>query len=263
MTLFARCTRTTESPNFVLQSSTLPRKVDSMPTSTEAEEHLRVIRSLMEKATSYRAVSAPAAAIGGILAVAASFAMGNWWPLGRGGGVGEKAIEPLHFLFVWLGVLAVTGAVNIYFLWRDSQKRGDVFVSARMKTALMALLPSYIVAIFCTVLLICSSLPNLVVPVWITCHGLALLGTSHFAPRSLVILGWAFMITGLLSIVPVVHANWPMLGESPIENATPAGQIWMRNSGLLTSQFWMAGTFGLFHLIYAACTWPRKTGGEV
>jgi hypothetical protein len=23
----------------------------------------------------------------------------------------------------------------------------------------------------------------------------------------------------------------------------------------------MTATFGLFHFIYAACTWPRKTGG--
>ena len=43
-----------------------------MIARSEAEEHLRVIRSLMEKATIYRALSAPAALVGGLLTISAS-----------------------------------------------------------------------------------------------------------------------------------------------------------------------------------------------
>jgi hypothetical protein len=54
----------------------LSAKVIAMSTTEVALENLRIIRSLMEKAHIYRAVSAPAALTGGLLALAASA-----WPL--------------------------------------------------------------------------------------------------------------------------------------------------------------------------------------
>ena len=233
-------------------------KVHAMPNRSDAEEHLRIIRSLMEKATIYRAISAEAAAVGGVLAVGASFAFGSWSrERGDAGFVINAIQQPLQFLAVWLAVLAIVACANLFFLWRYARKRGDVFISSWMKTAVIALLPGYLVAAFCTFLFVQSPTPNLMVPVWIVCHGLALLGTAHFAPRSLVILGWAFLLAGLLSIIPVANANWPVLGGMPL-GPNSLG-IWLRNNGLLTAQCWMAFTFGLFHLIYAACTWPRKS----
>jgi hypothetical protein len=70
--------------NFALQSVALLYKVVVMKP-TEAEEHLRVIRSLMEKATIYRAISAPTAFVGGL----ASLLFGGslffrWRPLPSG-----------------------------------------------------------------------------------------------------------------------------------------------------------------------------------
>ena len=235
-----------------------------MPTSTEAEEHLRVIRSLMEKATIYRSISAPAAALGGVLSIGASFAFGNWWPVGPVSvEKPEHIIEGSHFLALWLGVLAVTALANLYFLWRAAKARRDFFVSPGMRAAARSLLPSYTVAAFGAYWLIWSPMPNFVVPMWIVCHGLGLLATGHFAPRSLVYLGWAFLLAGLFSIGPISSANWPVLAGFPLDLASEAGRGWIRNHALLTGQLWMAVTFGVFHLIYAACTWPRKTGGEV
>ena len=233
-----------------------------MPTHSDAEEHLRIIRSLMEKATIYRAISAEGAAVGGVLALCVSFAFGNWWPR-KSVDVGDviEAIEsPLHFLWMWLAVLAVAASANLFFLWRAARKRGDVFLSSRMRVAVVALLPSYIVAASLTFLSIQSWVPNLVVPAWIVCHGLGLLATAHFAPRSLVILGWAFLLAGVLSIAPIADANWPVMGGLNLSpSQTP---VFLRNNGLLVAQGWMAGTFGALHLIYAACTWPRRARGS-
>ena len=67
-------------------------------------------------------------------------------------------------------------------------------------------------------------------------YGLALLATAHFSPRSLVILGWAFLLAGLTAVL-LLHAN-----------------LSSRQMGSCL----MGATFGLFHLAYAACTWPRK-----
>lgn len=219
-----------------------------MPPTFEAEEHLRVIRSLMEKATIYRAISSPAAALGGLLSIGASFAFGSWWPLSTAADrMPEQPVGTMQFLLLWLAVLAVTGVANLYFLWRAARERKDFFVSPGMKAAAKALLPNYLVAAVLTGLFVSVSMPAMLVPVWIVCHGLGLLATAHFAPRSLVRLGWAFLFAGLAAgflSVPL----WEM-------GASDA----LHYRGILTGQLWMAATFGLFHVIYALCTWPRKT----
>ena len=74
------------------------------------------------------------------------------------------------------------------------------------------------------------------VVVWIAFYGLMLLSTALFAPRSLALLGWAFLLTSLS--VPVF--------SDIIDN---------RVGGVPTVL--MGVTFGLYHLIYAALNWPR------
>ena len=46
-----------------------------MDERQRAEEHLRVIRTLMERATIYRAISAPTALAGGLIALALTSAI--------------------------------------------------------------------------------------------------------------------------------------------------------------------------------------------
>ena len=77
---------------------------------------------------------------------------------------------------------------------------------------------------------------------WIVFYGLALLSTGLFAPRSLVCLGWAFLLTAL-----VIPALKNALGELPANLPNIA----------------MGITFGLYHLIYAVCAWPRKRVDEI
>ena len=204
-----------------------------MQTRSEAEEHLRVIRSLMEKATIYRAISAPTALVGGVTSVVVGAALAI--KMSGQSATPEGSLRVL-FLAGWLGVLAVTAAANTVFLWRDARRRGDVFVSAGMRAAVLAFSPSYLTAAFFTVLFAPGSLPSM----WMIFYGLGLLATQHFAPRSIALLGWAFLAAGMLVVV--------------LELTSLVDGI--RNANLS-----MIATFGLFHLIYAACTWPRKSAG--
>ena len=209
---------------------------------TEAEEHLRVIRSLMEKATIYRAISAPTALVGGLLSTLAGIVL--VWP------VRETAGEPAVFFCAWLAVLGITAAANALFLRRDARRRGDAFISPGMRMALTALAPSHVAAGFATALAaweaagVHATQLHLSLPAfWCVLHGFGLLATAHFAPRSIARLGWAFLIAGLgaLGLFVVGFGSILPEGVSParISNAV------------------MALTFGLLHLLYAACTWPR------
>ncbi len=242
-----------------------------MPTPSEAEEHLRVIRSLMERATVYRAISAPAAAIGGFLAIVASFAFGNWLEtpgalllalprstLFLAGGfaqnpAGPVAVNSAHIVFcgLWMLVVLAAAAVNFGSLWLDSRRRGAPFASAGMRMALRALLPSYLFAAYWTWLVSGGRFAPLAAPIWIVCHGLALLATAHFAPRSLIYLGWSFLIAGFASIAPIASA---------VLSPFSAGLTSLReiDYGIPVAQAWMAMTFGALHLIYAACVLIRK-----
>ena len=78
--------------------------------------------------------------------------------------------------------------------------------------------------------------------VWIGFYGLALIATQHFAPRSLVFLGWAFLITAAAMIVASRQLEY---------YATP-----------LVPNLAMGVTFGLYHLIYAACVWKPPAPAE-
>ena len=240
--------------SFVIQSHL-------MPTRSEAEEHLRVIRSLMERATVYRAISAPGAAFGGVLAIAVSFAFGNWWP-------GQMMLAPgtrlsgVAFILSWLGVLLVTAGINFWFIWREAEKRGDPFFSPGMRMAQMAVLPSYVVAAFFTVgCLIDQAHAGFIVPIWIICHGVGLLATSHFAPRSFAWLGWAFLLAGLCAASSMIMAGASLVGVDLGLSAKDSAAL-TASAALLQGQLWMASTFGLFHLVYAVCTWPGKTRAQ-
>jgi hypothetical protein len=207
-----------------------------MPTHSEAEENLRVIRSLMERATIYRAISAPVALVAGIAALLGCgfIALAN-----PQGGPGSDFL----FIATWMVVLAVTAVSNAYFLWRDASNRSEVFLSPGMRAALRALIPGFLCgAVFTFVLAkdVALALPF----VWMIFYGLSLLATQHFAPRSLILLGWAFLAAGLVAI-SIGFFGW-----------VPSFFVFHQFYG---PNLAMGATFGLFHIVYAAFTWQRKS----
>lgn len=197
----------------------------------DPREQLRVIRSLMERATIYRALSAPTALIGGLLSLGA-FATAYYAKHIR-----HANLTPRQFLVVWLVVLALTGLSNAIVLWRGAVGRGERFFSAGMKTALANVAPAFVIAGILTCVVhrpidLCLS--------WIVLYGLALLATQHFAPRSLVLLGATFFVAGCILL-----ATWKHLFLAPGQTQPTTLAV----SGI------MAAVFGGVHLAYAAVVW--------
>ena len=208
-----------------------------MTDHSSAEADLRIIRTLMERAATYRAISAPTALVGGGLSLLSAAL------IARSDVSLDRAIRPREFALIWIVVLALTMLVNAFFVSREAKNSGRPFISSGMKLALRAIGPTLIVpAIFTVWFLKIGYLGGLeleLVAVWVVFYGLALLSTALFAPRSLAILGWAFLLTGVS--VPVA-ANAVEGLSSDVPN------------------FVMGITFGAYHLIYAAFTWRRKEG---
>ena len=204
-----------------------------------AEEHLRVIRSLMEKATIYRTVSAEGALIGGALSLIT--AVGGAW-------LATAPITLPHhwcrFELPWAAVFVMTTAVNLFLLRRDAAQGGEEFVSQRMLLAVRGMLPAMLGGGLCLFLQPLGGWAA-IASLWVLFYGISLLAASHFAPRSICWLGRAFFaVGGLLIVVGAVGF-----------------QSWQGINQTVAAHWIMGATFGLLHLVYAACTWPRKRAG--
>ncbi len=195
-----------------------------MEPSREAEEHLRMIRALMERAVIYRAISGQAALAGGTLAVLAA-------ALAR---VTALDATPAGFLGIWLGVLAVSAAFNTFLLWKSAGAQGQPFFSGPMKAALRAILPPLAAGGVAGIAAafgggdfrVCAS-------VWVLCYGLALHSAWSFSPPSLHRLGLVFLAAGVVLLAL---------------SLSPRGLFWAAGPG--SASLIMGATFGLFHVIY-------------
>ncbi|MBL9132977.1 MAG: hypothetical protein JNG86_17340 [Verrucomicrobiaceae bacterium] len=214
-----------------------------MSQTQAALEHLRVIRSLMEKAHIYRAVSAPAALLGGVLALGATI-----WPVVHAAQThGDAAFSNTTFLLVWHGILAACTVLNVALLAREAARRGQSLVSDGMKMALRAVSPPLIVGgVLAGGLVIWLQNLTLAALTWVLCYGLALLATASFSPKSLTRLGWAFVIAGL-----VLFLVWAANGE-----------VRDLRTDLGPASLVMALTFGLLHVVYAIAVFVSRPRGE-
>jgi len=200
-----------------------------MKASETPEEHLRTIRALMERSTIYRAISAPAALLGGILGIVAGAVL--WWI----GGKSPHGPGWHVFVLTWVTGYLIVEGINFTMIYRNALNRGEKFLSAGLRHAVRSLAPPLLcgcatgvsIAAFLNDLGLCAI-------VWVIFFGLALLSTSSFAPRSITWLGRAFATAGVLMLPFYFTLLSPGANKFQI------------------AAFIMASTFGLFHLVYAA-----------
>lgn len=193
-----------------------------MTTREEAVEQLRIIRAVMERATVFRALSGETALIGGAAALAAA-----WLSEGRLG---------WSWAFWWLLGLALVLAFNVFQIFRMKTANQRPFWSPGLRVAVRGALPSLIAGGFLGLLFVRSGADKPAACLWILHYGLALLAIREFAPKSMVWLGWAFVIFGVGSLAGVTAVIDVL-----------AGWVEHTNGSRL-----MAIAFGGFHLIYGA-----------
>jgi hypothetical protein len=191
-----------------------------MTTRDEAAEQLRLIRSVMERATIFRALSGETALVGGAMAVAAAWAS-------------EKFTGWLWASW-WLGGLALVLGFNVFQILRMRALHQRPFWSSGLRVALRGALPSLMAGGFLGLLFVRAGNMQLAACLWILHYGLALLAIREFAPKSMVWLGWAFVIFGVGALAGV-------------SGVVDLFADWTRR---LNGSRLMAIAFGGFHLIY-------------
>ncbi len=194
----------------------------------------------MERATIYRAISAPTAFVGGLC----SLILAAWtlrWQAAEPG----RNVDAREYFFLWSMVFLLALAANTVFIVRGTRPRGESPVSAGMRLAIRSIMPSFFAGVVMSACLtVTTDQPILPTLMWLVFYGLGLLSTMNFAPRSIIVLGWSFLFTGVAVFIYLM--NQSILPE--IDLPTPIR---------FYPSLIMGGTFGLYHLVYAAVVWVR------
>jgi hypothetical protein len=206
-----------------------------------AEDHLHAMEYLLERSGSYQASSARTALVGGLLSIALAGAM-----LASQMRVGGRNLDARTFSEQWALVFLATLASAVLFLSREAQRRGERFVYGGLRLAVSAIIPSLFAGgAISGCITLTSGLPLFPALFWVVFYGLALLSMRHFAPPGLSALGWAFLFTGIAAFIYLMNETiMPEFDLPTPTNLYPAAL--------------MGATFGCYHLIYAACCWPRR-----
>ncbi len=189
------------------------------------EEHLQVIRTLMERVMVYRRALAPVSLFVGAMGLAGAL-VGIWcgWETGRA------------FLWLWLVIGVVTGVGAAVLIRLQAWRAKEPFWSPPTRRVAQASAPPWFCGVAVTILLLIGTgrvLPPdttaIVAPfLWAMIYGLGLSAAGFFMRRGIRWLGWVYVVLGTISA-----AIWVVSGRFPLS----PNQL-------------MAVMFGGVHLLY-------------
>lgn len=208
-----------------------------MNDSEKALNQLNLIREMMEKATVYRALSAPAAIFGGLLAVL----LGLYFLLQDKNG---EFVDGSHYFWTWVVALIIADSFNALLLFKRAKREGKKFISSGVKLTILRTAPAAIAGAIISFEAAKNDI-ELCTLVWILCYGAALLAMGEVAPRSLKRLGWSFIIFGtvfFLIWMKFKAALSPVLGIGYLGSAS----------------IMMVATFGILHIGHGIGVLIRK-----
>ena len=228
-----------------------------MTEREQAADHLKVIRSLMERATVYRTISWPTALAGGSLAVILSAVLFLREQADiNNGTMEEKGISPGAWIICWMVALALTALFNVFLISRKSRQEGRPFFSSGLRMALRAFVPPMLAGGIIGIALALSVTPAIGASLWVIFYGMALLATRGLAPVSIPRLGWVLLVVGLAAFL----YSWSD-GAHPLPGLGIPEHM---ESPMLEANLIMGTCFGLVHLVYGLMVrrHSRKEGGE-
>ena len=208
-----------------------------MNDSEKALNQLNLIREMMEKATVYRALSAPAAIFGGFLAVL----LGLYFLLQDKNG---EFVDGAHYFWTWVVALIIADSFNALLLFKRAKREGSKFISSGVKLTILRTAPAAIAGAIISFEAAKNDI-ELCTLVWILCYGAALLAMGEVAPRSLKRLGWSFIVFGTVFFLIWMKfraALSPVLGIGYLGSAS----------------IMMIATFGILHIGYGIGVLIRK-----
>jgi hypothetical protein len=148
-----------------------------------AEGHLRVIRSVMERAGAFTALPAS----GGILMSAVAFVAG--W-------AGHGAVEPRQWVVVWLVAAGVAVPVGAFAVAHRARAAGVDLTIGVARRFILTLSPPVAAGAVLSAALIQRQAYELLPAVWLTLYGAGVVAAGSYSTRVIQGLGVSFMVVG-------------------------------------------------------------------
>ena len=184
----------------------------------EAEEHLKLIRTAMERSTKHSTLSGLSGILAGLIALVASI-------------LGQTVVQgsSVRFVLLWSVTLALAATIDIVLTKRRAARVGKTAFSPLGKQLARAVAPGLLVGLALTgfYLLHPETVGTYIYGFWMLCYASSLLAIGMFSLREVSVMGWAFLAVGTLTLL--------------LPPGSPVGPRAL-----------MAVTFGGFHIVYGA-----------
>jgi hypothetical protein len=200
----------------------------------EAEENLRIIRDLMERSTRYSTFSGLSGVFAGLVSILGCLVQ-RFYVLSL-----PEQSRNIAFLINWSLVIALAIGVDFLLTKRRAPLVGKTILSRLGKQMALASAPGLGMGTLLTLAFLKWHLIHLIYPFWMLSYGCAVCAVGLFSQKEVSRLGWAFVITGALTLVGQAFTALPVAGSTL--------GLWM-----------IAVSFGGYHIVYGIAV-ARRDG---
>ncbi len=200
---------------------------------SEAESNLRLIRSYMEQSKRYSNFAGLSGLFGGIYSIMGAVVL-RIFVLGQ-----PAETKKLGFVAVWLAVITLSLVTDYVFTRRREGLLEKAVVLRLGRHMARVALPSLLGGAAITIAFLHQGNQDLLYPYWMLAYGSAIAALGVSAPREVSILGWAFIVFGVATLM-----------------AQTFGPIGLAHMQIGLAMFVL--TFGLFHVAYGICVARRE-----
>ncbi|HUP47121.1 MAG TPA: hypothetical protein VM779_16565 [Thermoanaerobaculia bacterium] len=158
------------------------------PIHQRALDDLRFIRSAVENAGAFTAVSGLGGIVMGVVGLVASAAAA---PL---------TTEPHRWLAVWMSAAAVAATLGLMAMVRKSRRAGSSLTTAPARRFALAFFPALGAAAILTTALVSRGTFDLLPPLWLLLYGVAVSAGGALSVRVVPFMGLALLVAGLAAL---------------------------------------------------------------
>lgn len=172
-----------------LDVASTPRPADgpTLDLRTHAMDDLRYIRTAMERAGSFTAVSGWGSMAVGVTAIAAAAVAAAQPTIGR-------------WLAVWLGEALVAAAVGGWAMARKARRLGSSLHSGPGRKFLLAFCPAIAAAGLLTIALVAQDAAGAIPGTWLLLYGTGVVAAGAFSVPAVPLQGLCFLALGALAL---------------------------------------------------------------
>lgn len=161
-----------------------------------ALDDLRYIRSAVEGAVEFTAVSGRGGVAMGVTGLVAAFAAST------------QTAVPMRWLAVWLSAAVIATSIGLLSMFYKGRRIGSSLVSAPARRFALAFFPAIAAAAALTVVLVTRAEFDLLPGIWLLLYGVAVSAGGALSVRVVPFMGLALLITGAAALlVPFATAN--------------------------------------------------------